>query len=113
MPEKPLDPVFLNTLTSWFNLDSVDLRDTDELLRTAGVAAADLARQYRNVEPLIEDLEASIASWRPDFLMQLIDATSVDWLFDARSEAALKLILQKIVADLKVLAKKGDRAQKD
>ena len=117
MPAKPLDPVFLNIFTSWFNLDSIDLGDTDELLETAGVAAADLSRQYKNLdknlEPLIEDLERSIASWRPDFLMQLINATSVDWLFDASSEAALRLVLQQIVSDLKLLAHKGEREQKE
>ncbi|WP_394831114.1 hypothetical protein LVJ94_31840 [Pendulispora rubella] len=103
MPSKSLDPAFVTVLTSWFNLDSVDMGDKEELIATANVAAIDLARRYlrknSSLAPLVSEIEESISSWRPDFVAQIINATSVDWLADDEYENTLREIVQRCCRD--------------
>jgi len=94
MSQKPIDPALHDVLLSWFNLDSVDMNDKEGLFDNAGAAAGDLARRYlqkhSSLEPLISDIETFVSVWGPDFTMQIINITSVDWLADDEYENALK-----------------------
>src|ERR1035437_7207226 len=100
MREDTINPTFFQVFCSWFNVDLIDLRDTQEVDRAAGICASDLAKQVPDVDGLIRGLNRMLSEWAPSTIMQFIHATDTDWLADAETEHILRRIVEGIVAGL-------------
>jgi len=95
-----LDPAFLNIFGAWFNVDLIDLRDSQAVEDAARACAVDFRTNLPASEQLITQLTKVLETWDPKTVMEFIDATDVDWFFDVETEQKLKEIIAIIIDEL-------------
>ena len=100
-----LDDTFFSVFTAWFHVDLIPDDDEIETLKLAGICASDLHRKKRNLGGIAQDLSEMLARWDSKNAMPFIDATTVDWLADEKTEKLLRKILEQLVIDLKYFTK--------
>ena len=104
-----LDSKFFTIFGAWFNVDLIDLNDRREVMRTAGVCASDLMKHVPDTQDLIHRLSVTLSNWNSKIVLQFINATDTDWLYNQETEQQLKEVLREIVRSLQIC---GSRQEK-
>ena len=98
--EIEIDPVFFNVFGAWFNSDLIDLSNTEAIRDATNACVCDAVRQISDLDTLISGLSAILERWNHRDVLQFINATDTDWLFDERTEQTLKGGVTDIVKEL-------------
>jgi hypothetical protein len=99
--EIEIDPVFFVVFDAWFNCDVIDLSNADAIRDATNACACDAIGQISDLDTLISGLSAVLGRWNHHDVLQFINATDTDWLFDERTEQILKGAIADIVKELK------------
>lgn len=87
-----IDPALLREFNHWFNADLIAFGDEARMTAdAAGVGEA--AAGWPQARFLRAQLDEVLRDWKPDYVLQFVRATNVDWLADARTEALLRRLL--------------------
>ena|SRR5262245_25586536 len=96
-----IDPAFLNIFGAWFNVDLIDLSDSQAVEDAARACAVDFRTNLAASEQLITQLTKVLETWDTKSVMEFIHATDVDWFFNVETEQKLKEIITIIIDELR------------
>jgi hypothetical protein len=96
-----IDPAFLNIFGAWFNVDLIDLGDSQAVEDAARACAVDFRTNLSASEQLITQLTNVLETWDTKTVMEFIHATDVDWFFNVETEQKLKEIIAIIIDELR------------
>jgi hypothetical protein len=99
--EIEIDPEFLNIFDLYFNCDLIDLSDPAAIRDATDFCATDSIIKIKDLDALISALSDVLKHWNPHTVMQFIDTTNTDWLFDKQTEQTLKVIVSEITQEFK------------
>ena len=112
------DPMFFRLLGTALHADLIDASNIEQLKERAVDCAFDLTQKLSDparLDEIIDGLTQILAApaWAPDFIMQAIDSTNVDWLADEQAEADLRTALRQLMASLKQYRSQPPQAAKE
>jgi hypothetical protein len=96
-----LDPTFYDVFAAYFNVDSLEPDDRQQLRNLASAAASALKTKVTDPGALSAGLSRFLRTWDHDTIMKLIRYTNVDWLADEDEKENLRYVINEIIKNLK------------
>jgi hypothetical protein len=96
-----LDSNFYLVFGAWFNVDLINLSDSEEVEGNARTCAVDLINKSFDPGKLIAELTEVLDTWELGTIMKFIRASDVDWKYDKKTEQILKEVISIMIDELK------------
>lgn len=95
-----LDPAFYDVFAAYFNVDSLEPNDRQQLRNLAFATASSLKTKVADLRVLSDGLSRFLKTWDHDVLMKIIKYSNVDWTADEDEKDDLRFVIKSIVEDL-------------
>jgi hypothetical protein len=92
-----LDPVFYDTFAAYFNVDSLEADDPQQLLTMAFATASALKSRVSDPRALAAKLDDFLKTWDHSIINKLIQYSNVDWLANDAEKASLRMVISEII----------------
>ena len=92
-----IDPTFFDVFAAYFNVDSLEPDNRQQLRDLAYATASTLKKKVADLDALSAGLSDFLRTWDRKVIMELIKFSNVDWLADKEEEDSLKLVISEII----------------